>query len=654
MGKRLGFLLESAIKSGEIRPYFQPIVRLSDRRIVGFEILSRWHRRDGSILQPLEFIPLAEERGLIGNLTESVLRQSLSAIEHLPKDLFLSLNISPSQLKNTSILRIIKDAAADYGFFLPRLKIEITETALIEDTDLAKATILELMQLGCHIAMDDFGTGYSSLSWLQHLPIDTIKIDASFVGSMLTERESRKIVMAIISLGQSLDIGVVAEGVETEEQAEVLQRAGCQMAQGYYFGKPGPILNVDLPACEEPVLQAGIPNHGLTVEQRAYQIAAIYTDNNTCMGFVDPDFQIIDISRKFAKALGSTVSALRGTDLASHFNLKQWQVQEIVSTLREKGHYPPFEVRLPNSVQLVSVSPVLDEIGGLLGFSVFGIDVTEKKRQQEILQESEEHYRLIALLSPRAFWQADANGKVIRVDRKFNLTMQTSPDEVNEDHWLEFIFPEDRAKIQAEWQKSVETGEIFEAEFRYCRPDQDVRWLRVYAAPQKDGNDRVLRWFGQCEDITTRKLAEIGLSEREAEFRFLVENSPHLFWIADQRGRFTGINPRLAALFEITSAEAQNFGWLDRVYPEDRAFSGAAFRDCIHQGRPFDIYYRLLLSGGRIQWVRSWGAAKVTDGIITGYYGMVTPIDDKFSNILQEKIDEDTEKYVPTGSNLYL
>lgn len=199
---------------------------MSDRRIVGFEILSRWHRRDGSILQPLEFIPLAEERGLIGNLTESVLRQSLSAIEHLPKDLFLSLNISPSQLKNTSILRIIKDAAADYGFFLPRLKIEITETALIEDTDLAKATILELMQLGCHIAMDDFGTGYSSLSWLQHLPIDTIKIDASFVGSMLTERESRKIVMAIISLGQSLDIGVVAEGVETEEQAEVLQRAG--------------------------------------------------------------------------------------------------------------------------------------------------------------------------------------------------------------------------------------------------------------------------------------------------------------------------------------------------------------------------------------------------------------------------------------------
>ncbi|WP_392336261.1 EAL domain-containing protein [Pantoea stewartii] len=211
---------------------------LEDERVVGFEMLARRVLPDGLIIPPDQFIPEMERQGLLNELTAVLLTQGILTAGTWPEQQFLSVNVSPSQLKGCHLPDIIKHVANQYAFSLPRLKIEITETALIDDVDSARAQIDYLSEMGCMIAMDDFGTGFSSLAWLIQLPATTIKIDSSFIRSMLHQKDSRKIVSSVVGLGRSLDMDVIAEGVETEEEAEMLRKIGCTYAQGYLFGKP--------------------------------------------------------------------------------------------------------------------------------------------------------------------------------------------------------------------------------------------------------------------------------------------------------------------------------------------------------------------------------------------------------------------------------
>jgi diguanylate cyclase (GGDEF)-like protein len=250
--------LRLAIEAGEIRPYYQPVVRLLDGALVGFEILARWQHARRGMVMPDQFIGLAESTGLIGDMTYSLLRRAANDAKAWPADLYLALNISPIHLKKADLADDILSILRQTGFDARRLEIEITESALVSSMDVAKRSLLALQRAGVHVALDDFGTGYSSLVHLRQLPLNKVKIDRSFVSHSLEDAENGKIVAAIVGLGKSLGIATTAEGIETKDVALSLAALGCDYGQGYYFAAPmTPEAATKLYGLDRPATQAG-------------------------------------------------------------------------------------------------------------------------------------------------------------------------------------------------------------------------------------------------------------------------------------------------------------------------------------------------------------------------------------------------------------
>jgi diguanylate cyclase (GGDEF)-like protein len=230
--------LRHAVANDEFALFFQPLMDLRANRLIGFEALIRWWHPSRGMVSPAEFIPVAEESGLIVQIGEWVIQSACTEAMTWPRGLKVAVNVSPLQFKSPRLLASVTEALASSGLPARRLELEITESVLLADNDSSLATLRRLHELGAHIAMDDFGTGYSSLSYLRSFPFDKIKIDQSFVRDLGTAKDSRAIVRAIIALGHSLGMQVLAEGVETEDQLEQLRSEGCGEAQGYLFSPP--------------------------------------------------------------------------------------------------------------------------------------------------------------------------------------------------------------------------------------------------------------------------------------------------------------------------------------------------------------------------------------------------------------------------------
>src|SRR5438105_2875973 len=222
-----------AFELGEFVPYFQPLVDLRGGNLHAFEILARWEHPTNGLIAPGDFVPLIERDGMANRLSASLLTQAFAAARDLPTGFGLSVNLSPSQLHDRSLPDLIDRLADNAEFDLTRLTIELTETALVDDLKLAGAVAAGFKRLGIRLALDDFGTGYSSLLHLQSLRFDELKLDLSFVRSMVESRQSRKITAAVIGLGLSLGLQTVAEGVEEQSQASLLAWQGCHLGQGY-------------------------------------------------------------------------------------------------------------------------------------------------------------------------------------------------------------------------------------------------------------------------------------------------------------------------------------------------------------------------------------------------------------------------------------
>lgn len=229
--------LRQAINKGEIVPHFQPILDLVDERIIGFEALARWLHPTKGLVTPDKFIPIAEDLGIIDQLTYGMLRASCIAARAWPPELSLSVNVSPSQLKDQWLAPRVLAILTETGIAPGRLIVEVTENAVIDDMMKARELFASLQNAGVRIALDDFGKGYSSLYHLRELHFDHLKIDQSFIHSM-DAPESAKIVNAMAGLGKSLGMQVTAEGVETLAEAEALRTLGCENAQGFLFGAP--------------------------------------------------------------------------------------------------------------------------------------------------------------------------------------------------------------------------------------------------------------------------------------------------------------------------------------------------------------------------------------------------------------------------------
>jgi diguanylate cyclase (GGDEF)-like protein/PAS domain S-box-containing protein len=237
--------LSVAIKNGELSLYYQPLATsqhtAASAEIIGFEALARWQHPVRGFVPPSDFIPLAEESGLIVEMGDWILRQACREAASWPIPLQIAVNLSPAQFMHGDVVNLVHSILLETGLAPGRLELEITEGVLIEDFDRGLALLRRLKALGVRISMDDFGSGYSSLSYLQAFPFDKIKIDRAFVINIGRNPQSAAIIRAVIGLGHGLEMSIVAEGVETKEQLGFLADEGCDAVQGYFIGKPLPI-----------------------------------------------------------------------------------------------------------------------------------------------------------------------------------------------------------------------------------------------------------------------------------------------------------------------------------------------------------------------------------------------------------------------------
>jgi diguanylate cyclase (GGDEF)-like protein len=245
-GMERALILHSEIEQGirygldhaQFIPYFEPQVDLLTGEIIGFEVLARWNHPLSGLIEPDRFIPVAEEHGLIGRLSEQIILAALSEGAKWDPAIKLSVNISPSQLTDSWLAQRIVRLLSEAGFPAERLVVEITESSLFADLDLAKTIVTSLKNQGVRLALDDFGTGFSSLAHLRSLPFDVIKIDRSFVSTLVDDPESAAIVRAVTTLADALRVPVTVEGIEDAATHAAVAGFGCAVGQGWYFGKP--------------------------------------------------------------------------------------------------------------------------------------------------------------------------------------------------------------------------------------------------------------------------------------------------------------------------------------------------------------------------------------------------------------------------------
>jgi diguanylate cyclase (GGDEF)-like protein len=238
--RELEFDLRHAVATCAFELHYQPIIDVESNDVSGFEALLRWDDPVRGRVPPMQFIPLAEETGLIVPIGEWVLREACAQAAQWPDHIRIAVNLSPVQFKSTNLVGTVVNALAASGLAANRLELEITESVLLLDSEATLLTLHQLRGLGVSIAMDDFGTGYSSLSYLRKFPFDKIKIDQSFIRELADGGDSLAIVRAVTGLGSSLGIATVAEGVETAEQLRRLKAEGCTSVQGFYFGAATP------------------------------------------------------------------------------------------------------------------------------------------------------------------------------------------------------------------------------------------------------------------------------------------------------------------------------------------------------------------------------------------------------------------------------
>jgi len=511
--------LRLALESEQFVPFFQPVIHLRTRELRGYEMLARWRHPVHGLLAPERFIARAEAEGWIAELTTSLLAQGFRAMRRNDADgeRTLAVNISPVQLRDRRLPVQISVAAETAGFPLSRLVVEITESALTEDLETARSVVNELKEAGVQLALDDFGTGYSSLLHLQSLPFDELKVDRSFVSTMTAQRDSRKIVAAVVGLGQSIGLTTVAEGVETAEQAEMLLWLGCEMGQGWLFGKPVPaeelatLLTVH--ADQSPLARSmelpgrlSLGRLDSHLAQSQAQLQAIYDGAPVGLAFLDCEQRYVHLNRRLATMNGRSMEEHLGHTVAEvipgHYRIVQPFIErslrgEAISgveiTKPSNGSGPP-------QTLLLSYEPAFDEANEVVGVSVAIVDVTAAKETEAALRETEEHFRHMMELIPQIPWVIDAEGHALDVSQRWLTLTGTTGEDWRGFGWLKAVHPEDVEATIAGMQSSFRTGKPIDLQYR-VRSSEAAPWqrLRARGAPRRAQDGSIQCWYGVLE-----------------------------------------------------------------------------------------------------------------------------------------------------------
>lgn len=507
-----------ALEREELYPAFQPIVEMRTGQLTGFEVLARWSHPVYGNIPPNDFIPVAENAGLIGEVTRLVLEKSFAsdALRQSPHS--ISVNISPLQLLDSHLPEMFARIAESYGFPLERLVIELTENLLLEDPRGTIDVAAELKVLGCKLALDDFGTGYSSLRHLHALPIDVLKVDQSFVRTMTTERESRKIVAAVVGLGQSLGLTTAGEGVETSEQAELLQWMGCDLGQGWLYGRPAPAEKMPelLAHTQFPISPASrlgeVRLEGSPVDRLA-QLQAIYDGAPVGLCLLDRKLRYVSINRQLAE--------FNRVPLLAHVGRTPQEVvpqvfPHVESYLRRALGGEPIsgvEIRKPSpepggeaQTLLASYQPVRDEAGEVIGVSVAVMDITERKRMEKVLRDAEDHHRSLVHLSPHVPWVLNVKGEVIEASPRWESITGQPLEEALGNGWLQVLHPEDVPPTEEAIRVCLSTGAAIDIRYRVRNGHGRWRWMRSRGAPRFSDAGDILAVYGVVELIESEEM----------------------------------------------------------------------------------------------------------------------------------------------------
>ena len=508
--------LQRALDDDEFFPVFQPMVELRTGQLTGFELLARRRHGGRGILSPEEFIPQMEVSGLISRMTRSLLDKAFASDAIANSPLHLAVNLSPVQLQDPGLPALIAACAEQAGFSLQRLTLEVTESALLQDAARAQAIARELKALGCRLALDDFGTGYSSLRHLQALPFDKLKVDRSFVTSMTEAREGRKIVAAVIGLGQSLGLTTVAEGIETAAHASMLLWLGCDLGQGWLYGKPAPAEEIPRMVSAAPQIFVsampraadGSPLAGLESlpAERFAQIQAIYDGAPVGLCFLDRRMRYVSLNRRLAEMNGVPLREHVGRTVAEVIPHIAPLVEPYIRRAMQGEPVIGVEVQKPvpegggePETVLLSYQPALDEAGEVLGVSVAAMDITVHKRTEAALRESITHFRHMMELGPHVPWVLNEKGDVVEASSRWeDLTGQPLHEAMGRG-WLKMLHPDDLAVAGSAVRACLTSGQPIDIVYRVRTVHGEWLPMRSRGSPRFGIGGEIVGVYGVVE-----------------------------------------------------------------------------------------------------------------------------------------------------------
>ncbi|MDH4992338.1 EAL domain-containing protein [Aquamicrobium lusatiense] len=558
---KLRELLDGGLEQGHIWPAFQPIVSIRTGAIAGFEVLARRGDPQAGDISPAIFIPRLEHHGLIGKLSDALIDKACRAAANWPGSFSLAFNISPLQLTSADFPRHLAELVSATSFPLTRVDLEVTEGSLISDDDLALTILRDIDGLGMRVSIDDFGTGHSSLARLEAFPFQKLKIDARFVHGLGDDAGKRRIAAAVIGLGQSLGMTVVAEGVESDEEAAILQELGCQQGQGWLYSKAVPAEQAKR-LLETRGTEVAAEPLDTSPFQRMHQLATLYDQVPIGLCFLDTNHRYVRVNERFARIHGLTPEELEGRtiDEVMHGELLE-TVVDILNDVKSRDEPITHETILQGRSCMVMHSRVTDIAGEDIGFSVLTIDVTEETRLREALAGSERRLQreldfveAIFRSLPGIFYYYDHEMRLKRWNTAHERVAGYSDAELQDADPLVFFVEEERQQISDAMQEVFTLGQSQTEAHLLTKDGKRIPYLFTGVRFEHEGRTGLV---GSGQDISESKRVEQALRENAAILEAVIENSSDGLLLVDpdrnriiQNRRFNeiwNIPPELAA-----------------------------------------------------------------------------------------------------------